>query len=134
MHSSSFFTLLSRQETEKRGSQLPAWSDTFEATTEISAKTKHSLSKAPSSTQILISPQEETGGCELGIIIQINLYNKYERTIQNTYNINVINDLMLNSNSRVVTAFKDYLVYDDTIENLKDPCTCLLYTSDAADE
>eukprot|EP00826_Nyctotherus_ovalis_P020556 TRINITY_DN1646_c0_g1_i4.p1 TRINITY_DN1646_c0_g1~~TRINITY_DN1646_c0_g1_i4.p1 ORF type:complete len:386 (-),score=107.80 TRINITY_DN1646_c0_g1_i4:81-1238(-) len=36
---------------------------------------------------------------------------------------------MLNSNSRVVTAFKDYLVYDDTIENLKDyyanPSQCL---------
>lgn len=120
MHSSSSSSFLPRQEVEKRESQLAAWSDTFEATTEISTKTKHSLCKAPSSAQILISPQEETGGCELGVIIEVNLYGKYERTIQNTYNTNVINDLMLNSTSRVVTAFKDYLVYDDAIENLKD--------------
>jgi len=118
---SSSFTLLLPQE-NKRSSQLPVSMNTLEATAEISVNTKHSFTKVLSSTE-LSRTSEERGDAltlNLGAIIEFNLYNKYEKEIQNTYNINIANDLVLNSNSHIVATFKDYLVYDDLIENIKE--------------
>lgn len=60
--------------------------------------------------------------CKLGSNSQLiyqTLYNKYERATQNTYNINTINDLLINSNSHATAIFKDYLVFDDLTENIR---------------
>jgi len=52
-------------------------------------------------------------------IVHNNLYNKYEKTTQNTYNTNVVNDIIINANTHVTAVFKDYLIYDDFTEELK---------------
>ncbi len=49
-----------------------------------------------------------------------NLYSKYEATTQNTYNVNVVNDIILNSNTHITANFKDYLIYDDSTEFVKE--------------
>jgi len=54
------------------------------------------------------------------ILVQMNLYNKYERIIQNTYNINIVSDLLASSSTHITTVFKDYLIYDDDTETLKE--------------
>ena len=54
------------------------------------------------------------------IIIAKNLYKNYEAVIQNTYNANIINDIIIGSNGRITAIFKDILIYDDTYERLKD--------------
>ena len=48
-----------------------------------------------------------------------NLYSKYEKSTQNTYNANIVNDLIINSNTHITAVFKDYLIFDDTTEILK---------------
>lgn len=52
-------------------------------------------------------------------IISDNIYKKYEEKTQKAYNVNVVNDLILNSTSHIVAVFKDYLIYDDLAETLK---------------
>lgn len=117
--SSSSFTFLPQQENGKRSSQFPISNNTLEVTTEISTKSKHTLRKGESFVEIWLDREKKTKELNLRTIIDLNLYNKYERTIQNTYNINVANDLVLNSSSHIVATFKDYLVYDDLAGNLK---------------
>ncbi len=58
-------------------------------------------------------------GCSLRRLINVSMYAKYEGKTQRTYNVNVINDIMYNSPSHIVSLFKDYLIYDDRIEFLK---------------
>ena len=48
----------------------------------------------------------------------INMNNKYKTTIE-SYNVKVINDIIYNENTNIVSIFKDYLIYDDTSEFLK---------------
>ncbi len=60
-----------------------------------------------------------TPGKKLRTVIYEQLYNKYEATTQNTYNVNVINDIILNANTRIVAIFKEYLIYDDLTDFLK---------------
>lgn len=52
-------------------------------------------------------------------VIKGQLYNKYEATTQATYNVNVINDIILNASTRIVAIFKEYLMYDDLTDFLK---------------
>ena len=49
-------------------------------------------------------------------IIYEQLYKKYEETTQNTYNTNLVNDILMNSNTQLVEAFKESLIYDDQNE------------------
>jgi len=53
------------------------------------------------------------------LIILKNLFNKYEKKIQETYNSNVISDIMMNSRTHIVITFKDLLIYNRTKENVK---------------
>eukprot|EP00826_Nyctotherus_ovalis_P006505 TRINITY_DN11556_c0_g2_i1.p1 TRINITY_DN11556_c0_g2~~TRINITY_DN11556_c0_g2_i1.p1 ORF type:complete len:573 (+),score=121.91 TRINITY_DN11556_c0_g2_i1:214-1932(+) len=53
-------------------------------------------------------------------VIQEQLYNKYEASTQNTYNLNMINDIVLNTNTQLVVSFKEYLIYDDLTEFIKE--------------
>eukprot|EP00826_Nyctotherus_ovalis_P044547 TRINITY_DN4814_c0_g1_i11.p1 TRINITY_DN4814_c0_g1~~TRINITY_DN4814_c0_g1_i11.p1 ORF type:complete len:627 (+),score=173.02 TRINITY_DN4814_c0_g1_i11:28-1881(+) len=51
-------------------------------------------------------------------IIQANLCCKY-RTARKFYNVKVINDIIYNDNTHIVSAFKDFLICDDIEEFLK---------------
>ncbi len=61
-------------------------------------------------------------GRELRDIIKRRMYEKYERKIQRTYNLNVVNDIIYNVPTHIVAAFKDYLIYDDHVELIKGCC------------
>lgn len=50
-------------------------------------------------------------------ILQQNL-SKY-MTSKDFYNVKVINDIIYNENSHIVSVFKDYLIFDDISEFLK---------------
>eukprot|EP00826_Nyctotherus_ovalis_P005160 TRINITY_DN11158_c0_g1_i20.p1 TRINITY_DN11158_c0_g1~~TRINITY_DN11158_c0_g1_i20.p1 ORF type:complete len:243 (-),score=40.63 TRINITY_DN11158_c0_g1_i20:22-690(-) len=79
------------------------------------------------------SPKQEEGrkselsNSECGLCRRINLkevvdeqiYSKYELAVQNIYNMNIVNDLILSANTQLVSAFKEHLIYDDTSEMLK---------------
>ena len=47
------------------------------------------------------------------------LNKKYSNNIANKYNILKINEILSNSKTRLVSAFKDYLLFDDFSEFLK---------------
>ena len=51
-----------------------------------------------------------------------NLEKKY-LTSRKYYNIKVINDIIYNECSNIVSSFKDFLIYDDFSEFLKRPYT-----------
>lgn len=51
-------------------------------------------------------------------IIQANLCGKY-RTARKFYNVKVVNDIIYNDNTHIVSAFKDFLICDDIEEFLK---------------
>lgn len=53
-------------------------------------------------------------------IIQKNLTNKYAST-QDFCSLKIVNDLIYNENTHVVSIFKDYLILDDINEFLKRP-------------
>ena len=48
-----------------------------------------------------------------------NLYKNYFDNIPNKYNSLIINSILLNRKSHLVSQFKDYLLYDDSAEFLK---------------
>ena len=50
-------------------------------------------------------------------ILQQNL-SKY-MTSKDFYNIKVVNDVIYNENTHIVSVFKDYLIFDDISEFLK---------------
>jgi len=52
------------------------------------------------------------------IILQESLAGKY-MTKQDAYNAKVINDIIYNENTHLVSVFKDYLIFDDISEFLK---------------
>lgn len=68
-----------------------------------------------------------TSGCkycrrsnaDLRRIIQTDVYQKYECRTQNTYNTNIVNDIVFNASSHIVAVFKDYLIMDDVTEFMK---------------
>lgn len=47
-----------------------------------------------------------------------NLARKY-LTSREYYNIKIINDIIYNENTNIVSVFKDYLIFDDVSEFLK---------------
>ena len=51
--------------------------------------------------------------------IYLNLYKKHEEKSINMFNLNTINDILFNTNSHIVSIFKDYLYLDDLTEFLK---------------
>ncbi len=51
-------------------------------------------------------------------VINANLERKY-LTSRTYYNVKVINDIIYNECSNIVSMFKDYLIYDDVSEFLK---------------
>eukprot|EP00347_Sterkiella_histriomuscorum_P023794 403333366 len=53
-----------------------------------------------------------------GMMIQNNLSKKYS-TNRDYYNLKIVNDLIYNENTHVVSIFKDYLILDDINEFLK---------------
>lgn len=53
-------------------------------------------------------------------IVQGNLTKKYSSN-RDFYNLKIVNDLIYNENSHVVSIFKDYLILDDINEFLKRP-------------
>jgi hypothetical protein len=44
-------------------------------------------------------------------------------TSKEYYNVKIINDIIYNEPTHVVSVFKDYLIYDDVSEFLKRPYT-----------
>ena len=54
--------------------------------------------------------------------IQSNLSKKYSSN-KDFYNLKIVNDLIYNENTHVVSIFKDYLILDDINEFLKRPYT-----------
>ena len=50
------------------------------------------------------------------------LKNKY-LTSKDFYNVKIINDIIYNEPTHLVSVFKDYLIYDDVSEFLKRPYT-----------
>jgi len=56
---------------------------------------------------------------DLRKVIHEGVYAKYESATQRTYNTNIINDIIFNANTHVVSIFKDYLIYDDLTEFMK---------------
>eukprot|EP00831_Metopus_contortus_P014879 TRINITY_DN16170_c0_g1_i5.p1 TRINITY_DN16170_c0_g1~~TRINITY_DN16170_c0_g1_i5.p1 ORF type:complete len:255 (+),score=16.30 TRINITY_DN16170_c0_g1_i5:401-1165(+) len=50
--------------------------------------------------------------------IKKGLYKKYEVETQNLYNVNIINDIIVNSKCHITACFKEYLIYDDVDEFL----------------
>ena len=61
-------------------------------------------------------------------VLKYNLERKY-LTSRTYYNVKVINDIIYNECSNIVSQFKDYLIYDDVSEFLKRE-----YTTDEAAE
>ena len=55
---------------------------------------------------------------QLGMMIQGNLSKKYS-TNRDYYNVKIVNDLIYNENTHIVSIFKDYLILDDINEFLK---------------
>ena len=53
-----------------------------------------------------------------GFMIQNNLSKKYS-TNRDYYNLKIVNDLIYNENTHIVSIFKDYLILDDINEFLK---------------
>jgi len=51
-------------------------------------------------------------------IIKHNLEKKY-LTSREYYNVKIINDIIYNEQTHVVSVFKDYLIFDDISEFLK---------------
>jgi hypothetical protein len=51
-------------------------------------------------------------------IIKQNLEKKY-LTSREYYNVKIINDIIYNEQTHIVSVFKDYLIYDDISEFLK---------------
>ena len=51
-------------------------------------------------------------------VIRNNLEQKY-LTSKEYYNTKIVNDIIYNENTSVVSVFKDYLIYDDVSEFLK---------------
>jgi hypothetical protein len=51
-------------------------------------------------------------------IIKDNLDKKY-LTSREYYNVKIINDIIYNENTHIVSVFKDYLIFDDVSEFLK---------------
>jgi hypothetical protein len=54
----------------------------------------------------------------LGMMIQNDLSKKYS-TNRDYYNVKIVNDLIYNENTHIVSIFKDYLILDDINEFLK---------------
>lgn len=50
--------------------------------------------------------------------MQNNLSKKYS-TNRDYYNVKIVNDLIYNENTHIVSIFKDYLILDDINEFLK---------------
>lgn len=51
-------------------------------------------------------------------IIKLNLEKKY-LTSREYYNVKIINDIIYNEQTHIVSVFKDYLIFDDISEFLK---------------
>lgn len=51
-------------------------------------------------------------------IIKENLEKKY-LTSREYYNVKIVNDIIYNENTHIVSVFKDYLIFDDVSEFLK---------------
>ena len=51
--------------------------------------------------------------------IMIDYLNKTYRTSRNSYNVKVINDIIYNENTHIVSIFKDYLIFDDVSEFMR---------------
>ena len=54
--------------------------------------------------------------------MQNQLSKKYS-TNRDYYNVKIVNDLIYNENTHIVSIFKDYLILDDINEFLKRPYT-----------
>lgn len=50
--------------------------------------------------------------------MKFNLERKY-LTSRDYYNVKVVNDIIYNENTHIVSVFKDYLIYDDVSEFMK---------------
>jgi len=55
-------------------------------------------------------------------MIQRGLSDRYSSN-RDFYNLKIVNDLIYNENTHVVSIFKDYLILDDINEFLKRPYT-----------
>lgn len=56
-------------------------------------------------------------------LIYLQLYNKYEASTQNIYNVNMVNDIISSADTQLVVSFKESLLYDDSTEFLKAFCS-----------
>jgi hypothetical protein len=71
-----------------------------------------------SSSNFPESSEFQTQSTSLKGVIQRNLCKKY-LTSRDYYNVKIINDVIYNENTNIVSLFKDYLIYDDVSEFLK---------------
>ncbi len=62
-------------------------------------------------------PSSLAQGTRLGSVVARNL-SKY-MTSKDFYNVKVVNDVIYNEQTHVVSIFKDYLIFDDISEFLK---------------
>ncbi len=62
--------------------------------------------------------QKEMLDSSIAAVMQSNLEKKY-LTSREYYNSKIVNDIIYNESTHVVSIFKDYLIYDDVSEFLK---------------
>eukprot|EP00826_Nyctotherus_ovalis_P013926 TRINITY_DN13832_c0_g3_i1.p1 TRINITY_DN13832_c0_g3~~TRINITY_DN13832_c0_g3_i1.p1 ORF type:complete len:437 (-),score=97.00 TRINITY_DN13832_c0_g3_i1:29-1339(-) len=93
-------------------------------TTESGSSIALSLATAKQRRNISCTTSKESVSkcmfCVGSKIIYENLYKNYEATTQNIYNVNVVNDIIIECDGRITTAFKDSQIYDNACEYLKD--------------
>eukprot|EP00826_Nyctotherus_ovalis_P036494 TRINITY_DN3239_c0_g1_i2.p1 TRINITY_DN3239_c0_g1~~TRINITY_DN3239_c0_g1_i2.p1 ORF type:complete len:458 (-),score=112.06 TRINITY_DN3239_c0_g1_i2:87-1460(-) len=93
---------------------------------QLCAKSLQSLRSGKGRDMLCASDGNRCEGCkekrelDLSLVVKMNLYEKYERAIQNTYNINIVSDLIVSANTHISTLFKDFLIYDSDAEHLKE--------------
>ena len=74
-----------------------------------------------SKTEEVIIENRITKDKELALmkIVYDNLFNKYEEVVQDTYNLNIVSDLLLNANCHIVSVVKECMMNDNRIEYFK---------------
>ncbi len=77
------------------------------------------LDKASMLAQMVSNPKR-CSVCtkSLETLVGMNLSKKYI-TSRDSYNLKVVNDIIYNENSHIVTVFKEFLIYDDVSEFLR---------------
>ena len=104
--------VISPSKTEDKKSSVPI-SDPYNGNTITRKNVKQEESKQTSRKPCVLCKK----GAVQGLVLR-SLNDKY-LTKMDSYNAKVINDIIYNESTNVVSVFKDYLIYDDVSEFLK---------------